>query len=214
MFLEIMREMREPRHFYPRALVSANGLMMGCYTLVCIVGYGSHGATVSPFLPDALASGPTRSLVSVLLAYHTAVSYLLTGQPLHRNVHLLLWPGTADRGGARAAAHWALITLGFLLVSFLIANAVPFFADFQDLLGNLIGASTVFGWPALFFVQGMRRRGYAISRADQICCAVYLLGCVPAFTLLGTVNAIIHIADDWQHASAAPFECVPNGTVA
>ena len=93
-FLEIMREMRQPDHF-PRALLSANGLMMACYTIISAVAYGTHGASVAAFLPDALGEGWVRSVVGVLLAFHTAVSYLLTGQPLHRNVHLLLFPASA-----------------------------------------------------------------------------------------------------------------------
>ena len=100
-------------------------------------------------------------------------------------------PATAS--GARASAHWALITLGFLVFSFFVANAIPFFADFQDLLGNLLGAPTVFGWPALFFLRGMRLRGAPVSWRDTIICALFLGICLPAFTLLGTVNALIKI---------------------
>ena len=210
-FLEIMREMRQPDHF-PRALLSANGLMMACYTIISAVAYGTHGASVAAFLPDALGEGWVRSVVGVLLAFHTAVSYLLTGQPLHRNVHLLLFPSSsaasAARGG-RAARHWAIITLTFLAASFVIANAVPFFSDFQDLLGNLIGASTVFGWPAFFYLRGMRLRGHPIPQIDVAVCGVYLLVCVPAFTLLGTANSVLHIVHDWQQSSAPPFECRP-----
>ena len=205
-FLEIMREMKQPSDF-PRALISANGFMMACYTLVCAIAYGTHGESVPSFLPDALGDGWVRTCVGVLLAFHTAVSYLLTGQPLHRNVHLLLFPATANGSGRGAARHWALITLAFLVASFFIANAVPFFSDFQDLLGNLIGASTVFGWPALFFVRGMRLRGRHMALGDSITCGIFLLVCVPAFTLLGTVNSVFHIIDDWQHSSAQPFQC-------
>jgi proton-coupled amino acid transporter len=209
MMLEIMREMKSPADF-PKALYTANGLMMTCYTLICAIAYGTHGVAIQPFLPDALDPGPTRSVVGVLLAFHTAVSYLLTGQPLHRNVHLMIWPKNADGAGMQTALQWGAITCFFLITAFFIANAVPFFADFQDLLGNLIGASTVFGWPAFFFLRGMRRKGYAIARVDLAVCASYLLVFVPAFTLLGTVNSVLHIIDDWQHSSTPPFECVPS----
>ena len=206
--LEIMREMRDARDF-PRALHAANGLMMAVYTGISAVGYASHGERVAGFLPDTMPAGPVRSAVGVLLAYHTMVSYLLTGQPLHRTVHLCLFPHTADAAsGAAAAAHWALITLSFLAAAFLVANAIPFFAHFQDLLGNLIGASTVFGWPALFYLRACAIKGRAVPRARFYVCALFLCAFLPAFTLLGTVNSLLRIADDWQATSAiAPFGC-------
>ena len=67
-----------------------------------MVGYASHGDAVAGFLPDTLPPGAARSVVGVALAYHTAVSYLLTAQPLHRNVRLWLFPRTAQAGRATA----------------------------------------------------------------------------------------------------------------
>ena len=92
-----------------------------------------------------------------LLAFHTLVSYLLTGQPLHRTLHLAISPHTADQ--PEGAFHWACLTLGMLLLAFLVANVIPFFADVQDLLGNILRAPTVFGWPAFFFLRGSALRG-------------------------------------------------------
>ena len=42
MFLEIMREMSEPRHF-PRAVSTANGLMMLTYIATVVIGYSARG---------------------------------------------------------------------------------------------------------------------------------------------------------------------------
>ena len=130
MFLEILREMKRPSEF-PYALLVANGIMVAAYIGICIVGYGFHGEGVAGFLPDTLPEGAPRSVVGLLLCYHTMVSYLLTGQPLYRCVHLALFPATADATGCKAALQWAGITLSFLIFAFVVANAVPFFADFQ-----------------------------------------------------------------------------------
>ena len=208
MFCEIMREMRRPTDFN-LAVCSANALMGASYVGIVAAAYGTHGASVAGFLPDSLPEGSLRTIVGLLLAYHTAVSYLLTAQPLHRAIHGRLFPATLDGGGvfSRAALHWALITLSMLLLAYVVANAVPFFADFQDLLGNLLGAPTVFGWPAFFYVQGRRQRGAPCGRADAFVCGVFLVVFLPAFTLLGTYNALAKIAADWAEAGAAPFQC-------
>jgi amino acid permease len=116
--MEIMREMKTPAEF-PKALFAANGLMMLVYTSVTAVGYGTYGDAVAGFLPATLPPGALRSAVGVMLAFHTAVSYMLTAQPLHRNVHIWLFPRTADAvRGREAAVHWAGITLSFLLLAF------------------------------------------------------------------------------------------------
>jgi amino acid permease len=207
MFLEIIREMREPRHF-PRAVLSATAVMLATYLTVIIVGYAVLGESVAGFLPDSLEAGPLKSAVGLLLAFHVAVAYLITGQPLHRNLHLLLFTTSADEWGHRAALHWLLITLGQLGFGFGIANVVPFFSDFQNLLGSLTGAPILFGWPALFFLRGSMLNALPISRADLIMCSIFLVLFLPIFTVLGTVNAVLDIAHDWHgNATAAPFSC-------
>ena len=82
---------------FPRALYAANGVMLIVYTSVAAVGYGSHGDRVASFLPDTLPHGTARTAVGLLLAFHTGVSYLLTAQPLIRNLHQMLAPRTADQ---------------------------------------------------------------------------------------------------------------------
>ena len=207
-----MREMRQPAHFASRALLAANAIMVVCYTGTSALGYATHGAAVTPFLPDALPAGPQRSFVGLLLAFHTMVAYLLTGQPLHRTVHMLLRPSTVDAGGPRAALHWAAISLAFLAFSFLVGNLVPFFADFQDVLGNLVGASTVFGWPAALYLRGKVLRSHTLSWSDCLLCGTFLLVFVPAFTVLGTYRAIAKIFADWAEEGSLPFQCIRGGS--
>ena len=208
MFLEVMREMQEPRDF-PKALYAANGLMIIVYTGVSAIGYGTYGDRVQSFLPDTLPAGFARTVVGVLLAFHTLVSYLLTGQPLHRVLHLWLLPATADQPTRQGAWHWAWITLTLLVLAFLVANVVPFFADLQDLLGNLLGGASVFGWPAFFFLRGSKLKGRPVALVDKLMCALFLGVCLPAFTLVGTLNAFLVVVNDVQTNEARPFECSP-----
>ena len=97
--------------------------------------------------------------MSLLLAFHTAVSYLVAGQPLHRALHARLFPRSVDTESRRAALDWMLCSAGTLLLSLAIALAVPFFSALQDLLGAVLGAPLVFGLPAFFFLRASRASG-------------------------------------------------------
>ena len=69
--------------------------------------------------------------MSLLLAFHTAVSYLVAGQPLHRALHARLFPRSVDTQTRRAALDWLLCSAATLVLSLAIALAVPFFSALQ-----------------------------------------------------------------------------------
>ena len=137
---------------------------------------------------------------------------MIVALPLNREVHRLLFPRTADGAGAATAAHWLLLTVGQLLFGYVVANAVPFFADFQAFLGALMGAPFVFGFPALFYLRGAARRGVRVALGDRVACAVFLAVCLPLFTVLGTADAVREIANGWGEDPAGPFACAANRT--
>ena len=147
--------------------------------------------------------------MGLLLAFHVSVAYLITAQPLHRTLVEALAPSSAAKdsgGGSSEATRWLLVTLGLLGFGFVVSNAIPFFADFQNLLGSVTGAPIVFGFPALFYLQACRLHGKRVSRADSVVCTVFLGVFLPMFTVLGTITALQDIANDWAD-NGAPFEC-------
>lgn len=209
MFLEIMREMRDPRHF-PRAVLAANGSMVVVYTLTVVVGYGARGTRVEGFLPDSLDAGPVRTVVAALLSFHVAVAYIITGQPLHRTLHVVFFPETADADGLAATLHWLVVTVGMLGFGFVVSNAIPFFDDFQNLLGTLTGTPILFGWPAFFYLRSCQMFGRRVGWLDCAACALFLGACLPVFTILGTMNSVQDIINDWS-TLGAPFACSTGG---
>ena len=154
--------------------------------------------------------GPLRTAAGLLLAFHTAVSYLVTAQPLHRAYHRLLAPSTADAPSAAAAARWLALSAAQLAAGFVVATALPFFAPFQSLLGALTGAPILFGYPALFYLRGAARRGVRVALGDRVACAVFLAVCLPLFTVLGAVSAARDVARDWGELGG-PFSCELHG---
>ena len=137
----------------------------------------------------------------MLLALHTAVAYIVAAQPLHRSIHasLLAEPG----GGARAALCWLCVSSGVLLLSIVLATAVPFFSDLQSLLGSLAGAPMMFGFPALFYLRACRAHGLALSWFDAAACHFLLYLLTPTLVVLGTLSSMRSIAHSWEVALAA-----------
>jgi hypothetical protein len=78
-----------------------------------------------------------------------------------RFFHAWLFPATVDEESHRARLHWTCIYGSYLIFAYLVANAVPFFAVVQELIGALLGAPIVFGWPAAFFVAACRSQVHA-----------------------------------------------------
>ena len=145
-----------------------------------------------------MADGLAKSTVGLLLILHTAVAYLAVGQPLHRAMHACIFPSTVDAFTQRAAVHWFIITFAQLVLSVLLATAIPFFSELQSLLGSLTGAPIVFGWPAFFFLRGCAVRGVPVGWADFVVCAAFLGLLLPLFLTLGTASAVEEILESWR----------------
>ena len=94
-----------------------------------------------------------------------------------------------------------------LLAALVLANVIPFFGAFQNLLGALTGAPIVFGWPALFYLRGCGLNGVSASRADLLACGLYLCLFLPVFTGLGTANALQDLVEDWNATNGGVFRC-------
>ena len=196
MYFEIMREMEVSSDF-SKALVVSNLIMGACYTGTAATAYAASGDAVAGFLPDSMPDGVAKSGVSFLLAFHTAVSYLVAGQPLHRALHRRFFPGSVDAQTRRAQLHWLACSSGTLLLSLLVAVAVPFFSAMQDFLGALLGAPIVFGLPAFFFVRAARASNTPIKPVDLAICTLFLAFFTPLFAIVGTGMSLVQIADSW-----------------
>jgi len=211
-FLEFMREMRDSTAF-PRSATCAYLIMMLVYALTALTAYGLQGRAVSGFLPASMPDGGLKQFVGVCLVFHVTIAYVVTQQPFVRFFHAWLFPATVDEESHRARLHWTCIYGSYLIFAYLVANAIPFFAVVQELIGALLGAPIVFGWPAAFFVAACRSQVDSwralpekMGWGHAALCALFLLVAFPLFTILGTIGAVEDAVDAIK-ASGAPFTC-------
>jgi len=160
-YLELMSEMKEPRHF-PRAINVAYGIMCFFYGFtVWVTYYGiSSSSDIPGFLPDILPLNSfSRSVVGALVVLHIAVSYVIAGQPLHKWLHETIFVSSSEpEEGAESKSRrttWFYVTFGYLIFGWVLSNCIPFFADVQALIGSLFGAPIMFAWPVIFVVAAV-----------------------------------------------------------
>lgn len=123
-FLEIMREMKNPQEF-PKAVSAATGVMMFTYLLIITLSYLAKGEDIPDFAPDAVTDPIFRRVVGVLVAFNLFSSYLLTNVPLALAIHEAVAPGTArEFSGWKGRVHWFMITGILLGFSFIVAKCV------------------------------------------------------------------------------------------
>ena len=104
--------------------------------LMCVLQY-SQGDSVASFLPFSLDQGYAKSAVGILLTAHILVSYCLTNQPLASKLQCSLFGVDSGHIG------WIATCLGLLALAYVVANVVPFFSDFQGIIGSALGAPIV-----------------------------------------------------------------------
>lgn len=211
-YLELMSEMKDARQF-PRACNLAYTFMSFIYGFTILVAYGMKGIDTPEFLPDSVPAGVARRIAGALVVLHITVSYVIACQPLHNWLHCTIFPQTYQEESTLGSIHWFLLTVGYLMIGFVIGNLIPFFADVQALIGSLFGAPIVFGWPAAFYLALHRRNTHSWSEAatcmgygNLIICSIFLFVCTPLFCLLGTTGAIQSIIQDSKEA-VKPFQC-------
>ena len=131
---------------------------------------------------------------------------MLTVQPLCEQLHRKIWPKTVVDPGWRGQRHWFFLQGVMLVFSFLVANAVPFFADFQNIIGAGLGAPIAFAWPAVFYLLGMRKAGRRVPLIDKLCCGFFLVVLLPICTGCGVTAAVQALIQDWK-TLGKPFDC-------
>jgi hypothetical protein len=72
-----------------------------------------------------------------------------SGQPFHHFLHSKIFPKTLDKSTTRGKVDWFIVTFSYLVVGFIISNAVPFFEDVQNLIGSLVSLNKNYNYGSI-----------------------------------------------------------------
>ncbi|CAK0885978.1 unnamed protein product [Prorocentrum cordatum] len=209
-YLEIMSEMRDVARF-AQALCAAMASILVLYVLACVRTYAVWGLDSPAYLLDVLRGGE-KKVAGMLMFLHVLISFTISQQVLNRAIHDRIAPGQpkalADPEGTRSRLLWSLLTTTTMLCAWAVANLVPFFADFVDLVGALASAPLSFLLPAALFAAAHRRRSgrVGLGRRDAllvpVCCLVTVL-----IMVFGTASSAGSLQAHF-HDRGAPFSCL------
>eukprot|EP00501_MAST-03F_sp_TOSAG23-6_P000287 GSMAST32.ASY1.ANO1.294.1 assembled CDS len=176
-----------------------------CICLPSTITYTSLGGNTTGFLPDSLPhdAHTTRMVVGVLLLYHICVSFIITAIPFVSKIHSRLYPEKSQNRSI--CKEWLYITSILIFCCFLVANLIPFFAAFQEIVGALLGAPTMFGWPVLFYLRAASLNHIKISTFDKIMCGIFFFVLMPTCTILGFTAAMRVLISNWS-TYGKPFD--------
>jgi amino acid permease len=207
-YLEMMAEMRTPSDF-PKAFLISSPFQFGMYLAVGVIGYLYGGPTAGDSITKVLNPETDSVLLVVacsMLLVHLVISYLIKGLVLLRNFHVAVSPKTANTNSLKARLIWFGLSVALVLMTYLVANAVPIFGQLTSLLGALFGPLLGYVFPSIFFIAAHRKAGKTIRTAEKVLLAVIITFSV-VLICAGTVSNILSIEKTIKAGTPGPFSC-------
>ncbi|KAK4522200.1 hypothetical protein GAYE_FCTG49G0079 [Galdieria yellowstonensis] len=203
MFIEFMDEMKRPRDF-PKAVYTANLLLLFSYGFVGILGYAVYGLPVVNPITSSLSAGKVKRVANGFLWIHVLVSYLVTGLVFNRAVAVRFVRKFVDDFSLKGIAAWFVVTLASTGLTLLLNIFFPYLSDIESLLGTLFSPITGFIYPPLFY---WKCAGSKMSWKHKIVATFVILVFGVAYTVLGTYGTIYSIV---QNVGATPllYKCL------
>lgn len=208
-FMPVIAEMRAPKTF-PKALFISQGFLVACYISFGMVVYMYCGVYIAS--PSLASAGGTLEKVAYgvsipgfmmtsTLWVHVAAKFLFV-RILRTSEHL-------QKNSLTHWVTWLSSTIGLTILSFLIAEAVPFFNYILGFIGSICCAPTCLVIPA-FMGLYLRKGDYTSSKRVMALCAVHCITIVGGtfMAIAGTYTTIESIIDAYATGTVAKaFTC-------
>ncbi|KEF54366.1 uncharacterized protein A1O9_09532 [Exophiala aquamarina CBS 119918] len=195
-FMPVIAEMKVPKKF-PKALLISQGFLVVCYMTFGIVIYIYCGQYIAS--PSLASAGGTLEKVAYgvsipgfmmtsTLWVHVAAKFLLV-RILRDSNHLQ----------SNSVTHWATwlsSTIGLTILSFLLAEAIPFFNYILGFIGSICCSPTCLVIPAIMGLY-MHRDSYRSNKRIMALCAFHCIVVVGGsfMAIAGTYTTIQSIVD-------------------
>ena len=137
-------------------------------------------------------------------------------------IHIRVAPASVDTASIPEKLQWFSISVGMLVVSWIVANSIPFFHLMMGIVAACTTAPLTFGFPAYFYWHDMRRRARSLrsrrgggTEAERAATqlpawevvALLFMGALTVFLLsFGLVSNLDELAQRWG-ADGPLFSC-------
>ncbi|GAX29017.1 hypothetical protein FisN_7Hh392 [Fistulifera solaris] len=199
LFLNIRHELVD-RQKAPQSLALSLSSFGTFYVILVLLA----GRNPPSFLLDAI--GPVGSLskriAGLLLYAHIVVSYAINSQALCSSLDRAYWRLLEQSPTIR----WMIWTALIAVLSYTVANAIPFFSDLVSFIGAITSVPLTLLLPAVFW---RKRNGLALfGLSFDWSCALTYFSLV--FMITATAGSVYSIQQDWSK-HGAPFSCQLSG---
>lgn len=153
LLVEVMSEMKNPAEL-PRSY----GLIVGPFQTVMFLaiglgGYYFLGSAGTGTLTSYMPFGPSLFLTGIFYEISMIVANLINCCVLCRAAHHWFSPDCAEDGSGRDWTRWTAIVLVAMGAGWFVANLIPFFTDFVDILGTTLAPVSCYVIPVVTYVH-------------------------------------------------------------
>jgi len=207
--VEIMGEMRDVSEF-PKAYVNISlPIQMALFLVVGVGGYYYKGSAIrDAILVDLIPFSFSLRIAAAVLFLHMVVSYIIKNTIFCRIVQRALQETLGGAGIAEGGRdNWAVIVGVVLAFAYLLAQIVPFFSDFVDLMGSTMLPFTCWIGPLLMSLQvGEVQWRRSVWSAVELLLAMFYIVLALTVIVFGTSSACQNIWAKWD-TYGGPFSC-------
>lgn len=198
-----MDEMKKPSDF-PKAIYTADILLLFCYSFIGILGYAVYGLPVANPITSTLSAGKVKRVANGFLWIHVLISYMVTGLVFNRAVAVRFVKKSVDDFSLKGILAWFLVTLASTGLTLLLNIFFPYLSDIESLLGTLFSPITGFIYPPLFY---WKCAGSTMTWKHKCVAAFVMIVFGVAYTVIGTYGTIYSIV---QNVGATPllYKCL------
>eukprot|EP00730_Choanoeca_flexa_P000149 TRINITY_DN10068_c0_g1_i1.p1 TRINITY_DN10068_c0_g1~~TRINITY_DN10068_c0_g1_i1.p1 ORF type:complete len:500 (+),score=98.61 TRINITY_DN10068_c0_g1_i1:103-1602(+) len=193
---DILAEMKDQKQF-PKAVYYSQGFMFINYAIIGFVGYAAYGNAVQSPITLSLPPDGVSIFTNILLLLHVGVAYCINSTVFVRNLFDAIWPGFVHTSTDRTLLRrrWGGLSLGVLLLSFMVAVVIPYFSDLMDVYASISIFALSIWVPALLML--LAKQG-SLSIA-LLMFNVMLIVIAFVFSGLGTWAAFDDLVDKLRH---------------
>lgn len=206
MLVEIMSEMRNIEEF-PSAFSISAPFQFGVFLFTGLGGYYFRGFGIDGLLISNIPFGICFRLASASFVAHMLITYMIKSTVVCAAIQTAVDPTYDKTKTSRVWITWTIIVLITLSSSWFMAQVVPFFVDFVEVIGASLTPIACFLIPIGLYVHSAHRSEGTLS-ISPLEKAVLALETTLAIVLCfwGTYVAVFHIVEHW-HTYGYPFSC-------
>lgn len=167
-YVEIMAEMKEPRHF-KKSLITAGTFQVSIYFIVALISnlYSGQDTVNTGMITTNIPLGGAYRAANAFLFAHMITVFPITTQVIVRPVHYIFDKKSVNEESLRGYAFWFLSVFIVVGSAGLLAILFPYVSILQSMTGAFL-AVPCFVVPGIYYYGACHKYSRKVGRMDHI----------------------------------------------